>query len=511
MYRTGKLLPLLSAACATALVAVSFCPVALGDTVTKKDGTTVEGKVVADDETGVTVKTSLGEIKIARSDVRSVEKGKTSAELFKEKWDAVDRKDATALLDLADWCKENKLSREAKKVYREIVDKVDPENEAARRELGYINVEGKWKLKSEIDAEKKAAGDAEKKAKADKAKADKAKADKNKKSSGKSATKSDLGADMEFPAEVDGFVEAGKEAADADAKEKADLDDFFGAKFSVMTSEHFHLGVQMPPDEAEFHLRVAEKCYVDVNRLMGFEPDFKIFGPRVFQFFHVQQKTAYNDLVEWIHKSVVQLDFETKRFLKDGGGLSTWTEKGPLGACFEGGAPLKNRIPQWLGTRYIAAFTRGGARDWLEEGFGMFLAIHEFGVSLMTSTTMTKYENKVEIADKNSDNAYKLVCWDIIEGRAEGDYSWNTMRQKKLNALDYVDLAKCWSVVDFLMLEENRENFKKYCALLATTEDEEAALQKSFGWSGMELDKRWAEYVRKAYEKAPPSAKKKSG
>lgn len=472
----------------------------IADTVTKKDGTKIEGKIVEQNDEGVTIDTPLGQIKIPKSDIRAVESGKTSAELFKDKWEEVDRTDAEALLELAQWCDENKLSREAKKVYREIVEKVDPDHEAANRALGNVNVDGQWKTKAEVDAEKKAKAEAEKKAKADKAKADK-----NKKTTSKSkGSKAKFEGGLEFPPEIDDFVKEGAERAEEDSKVKNDLEGHFGQKFSAASSKSFQFAVQMPPEEADFHVYVAEKSLFDANAMFDLPPGTQAWQGR-FMIFHAKQKGTYTDMVDWLDKNVAEIKPETKKFFKDGGGLSTMTQKGPLCAHYETNVPLKNAIPQWIGNFYVTAVSRGGAREWLQQGFGMYLAIHQFGVSLLTFVTETKYENTVEIADKNSDSAYRLICWDIVNGKFAEDgesKAWSELRTKDLNSLDYADLAKCWSLVDFFMTE-HREKFQEYVRKCGGYKDEEEALRAVFGWDGAALDDAWAEFVKTNYEKVP--------
>jgi hypothetical protein len=496
MRPNSKLLRPLLIAALTAVPAA----IVIADTVTKKDGSKIEGKIVEQNDEMVTIETPLGQIKIPRSDIRTIESGKTSAELFKDKWEEVDRSDADALLDLARWCEENKLSREAKKVYREIVEKVDPDHDAANRALGNVKVDGEWKTKAEVDAEKKAAAEAEKKAKAEKAKADK-----NKKPTGKAkGSKAKTEGGLEFPPDIDEFVKEGEERAEADGKVKDDLEDHFGQKFSAASSKSFQFAVQMPPEEAEFHVRVAEKSLYDANMLFDLPPGTQAWQGR-FMIFHALQKGTYTDMVDWLDKNVAEIKPETKKFFKDGGGLSTMTSKGPLCAHYETNVPLKNAIPQWIGNFYVTAVSRGGAREWLQQGFGMYLAIHEFGVSLLTFVTEKKYENTVEIADKNSDSAYKLICFDIVNGKFSEDgesKAWNDLRTKDLNSLDYADLAKCWSLVDFF-LTEHREKFQEYVRKCGAHQDEEAALREVFGWDGAALDDAWAEYVKTNYEKVP--------
>ncbi len=486
-----------------ALAAAVPCAIAIADTVTKKDGTKIEGKIIEQNDAGVTIDTTLGQLKIPKADIKDVQTGKTSAEQFQEKWDAVDRKDASALLDLAKWCEENKLSREAKKVYREIVDKVEPNNEAARRALGFVKVGDTWKTKTEIDAEKKAADDKAKAEKNKNAKPDKAKTDKNKKSG-----KATAGGDLEFPPDIKPFIEAGKENATEDKKLASSMKDDLSRNFSTLTSENFRMAIQLPPDDAATHLKIAEKCLFDANGMFDLGADNKTWSGKMM-IFEVNQKGDFHDLTNWVHKNYAEIPDQMRKSNKDSGGLTFGSPKGPVCTFYESGVPLKNAIPQWVGMFFITGYSRNGVREWMRQGFAMNLAIHEFGVSLLTFVTDTKYENNVEIADKNSDNAYKLLCWDMIEGRLEtGTHPWNELRKKDLNALDYADLAKSWSMVDFLM-NEKKEELKKFLAICAQHKDEEDALRAAFGFDGLELDKQWEAYVRANYEKAPPSAPKK--
>lgn len=502
-------LPIRAATLAAAILGLAV-PLALADTVIKTDGTKVEGKIIENTADHVLISTKLGEIKIPKSDIRTTEEGKTLADQFKDKWEAVDKADAIALAELAEWCDENKLSRESKKVWRAILD-VDPDDEGARRALGYVKVDGEWKSKADLDAEKKAAELA--KAKADKEKAAKAKPEKGKTAKGKPAGTSgeipmaNATKAADFP-ETKSLMESG----DTDKEKDQQVATDFGQgvlgtnRCSVMSSARFKLFTPMPPDDTQFHLALAERCAMDCNRMFGLDPEQRLWN-EPFLIFHVKQKGSYNDLVDWLDSHILEFKPEEKKFFKEGGGLLA--ERKPLAALAESGVPLKNAIPQWTGKAFIVYYTGGAARLWLREGFAMYVAVTEFGVSLLTFVDQSKYENAVEVADKNSDTAYRLVCQDLIAGKfSDVPHAWNDIREKGLNQLDYVDLAKCWSICDFLMQSENRENFMKYLAGLRSVQDEEQALQSAFGWSGKDLDDHWATWVKETYKDAPVAPSK---
>jgi len=128
-------------AVAAALLLAGF---ALGDVVHYKGGRKAEGKVVAEDADSVTLETKFGRIRIPRKDIEKVERGKTTLEQFRERFEALQKKpDVAALAELARWCQEKGLTAEWKDVLRSIVQ-ADPENEAANTALGLVRHEGKW-------------------------------------------------------------------------------------------------------------------------------------------------------------------------------------------------------------------------------------------------------------------------------------------------------------------------------------------------------------------------------
>ncbi|MFG0320138.1 MAG: hypothetical protein ACF8XB_22895, partial [Planctomycetota bacterium JB042] len=101
-------------ALAAGLLLLGSLDLASADTVHRKDGRKVDGEIIKETDAEVVVQTKFGPVTIPRSDVLTISKGATPTEQFRERWDGVDRGDALALLDLADWCKENRLSREAR-------------------------------------------------------------------------------------------------------------------------------------------------------------------------------------------------------------------------------------------------------------------------------------------------------------------------------------------------------------------------------------------------------------
>ncbi len=484
-----------SASCRLVLIAGSvflgvLASTAWADKVLYKDGRApVEGSVVEQNADQVVIQTKFGQVTIPMKDVLRIETGKTAAETFKEKWAAVDQNNVEALLALATWCDDNGLSRETKKIYRRVIE-VDPNHETAHRALGDVLVDGKWVSKKDLDAQEKARKDLEKK---EKAEADKAKkAAGTAKKGGKAAAG---GTQSEASAEVAPFLTVIAENKEEDEKLRQSLEDFFGQKFTVQTCERFSLRGQLPMDENGRLLAFGEKMLVTVNKLFGKEPGFQPW-PGQYLWFHVKQKGTYQDLIDWIDKNVDKFDADSKKFFKDGGGLMS-TQPKPLSAKLEGGLPLDHEMANEVGNMWVSWYA-GNPRSWLREGFGAYTCVLEFGVNELWHSTNTKYAGKTDLAEKNKDAHMRLVCHDIIAGASEKPHPFIEIFQKKLNDLDYADLAKSWSLVDFLMTE-HREQFDEYLRKLRGYPDDETAFREIFGWSSEDLEGKWKDYVLKNY------------
>lgn len=106
---------------AAAIAVVLFAGSAIADEVKKKDGTVLEGEIIAEDDDSVTIKHRLGEIKIPRKEVESIEKKpvkSVEADLDKIKKTTMDKLDALAKEA------EKGNRKDAAKAIREIIEDV---------------------------------------------------------------------------------------------------------------------------------------------------------------------------------------------------------------------------------------------------------------------------------------------------------------------------------------------------------------------------------------------------
>ncbi|MBI1850863.1 MAG: hypothetical protein HYR85_11015 [Planctomycetes bacterium] len=137
---------------------------ARADVVHLRSGGKVEGTIVEENTREVVVKTAFGTQKIARTDVASIEKGKTTREIYEEKKAALKPGDAEAIYQLALWCHDQNFGKEWKQHLEETI-KADPDHAAARKALGFVKQGDAWMTPKEAAATKSKAYEDEMKAK----------------------------------------------------------------------------------------------------------------------------------------------------------------------------------------------------------------------------------------------------------------------------------------------------------------------------------------------------------
>gem|GEM_PF-3408060 len=139
-----------------------FCSYLSADVIHLKDGRKVEGVIVTKDGDKVSIKTKFGIVEFPMTDVLKIEEKKTVDQLYKEKLANANPRDTGELMELAEWCSENKLISKAKKHLKQIIS-LDTNHEVAREKLGYVKYEGKWVTKRTLDKLKREAEIAAKK------------------------------------------------------------------------------------------------------------------------------------------------------------------------------------------------------------------------------------------------------------------------------------------------------------------------------------------------------------
>jgi hypothetical protein len=137
------------AAIAAGLVAGGMSLALAEDVVTKTDGAKLRGKVLSDTPDEVRIKTAGGVIAIPRGEVSTVDREKDLASELAARNGALEKKpSAKGYFDLARWCEEHELFIAQAECLQRVI-KLEPDNEAARHELGYRRLKGKWVSETE--------------------------------------------------------------------------------------------------------------------------------------------------------------------------------------------------------------------------------------------------------------------------------------------------------------------------------------------------------------------------
>ena len=128
---------------ATALITLMLSGLALADEVTLTSGRTLVG-IAHDEGERWMVETRLGDIRVRKSEVASVAKGRTTLHEYKERLDALTGcPTADEMFELALWAQDEGLIRYVNPVLTRTIE-IDPDHRQARSLLGFVYYEGQW-------------------------------------------------------------------------------------------------------------------------------------------------------------------------------------------------------------------------------------------------------------------------------------------------------------------------------------------------------------------------------
>lgn len=118
------------------------------DELLMKDGRRVEGTITREDNTQVVIETRLGRQTFLKKDVKEITRGKTSKDVFDERFQAA--ASSGEFLELGRWADERKLRSEARKAMKRVVE-LDTDNAEAREYLGYRRYKDEWLKRKEYE------------------------------------------------------------------------------------------------------------------------------------------------------------------------------------------------------------------------------------------------------------------------------------------------------------------------------------------------------------------------
>ncbi len=479
------------------LAFVAVAAVASADTITFKDGRTLEGKIVSDDGETVTFKTRFGTQSVSRRDIAKLERGLTLLDEYKKRKEALKKDDLDSRLELAEWCRSNKLMTEMKEVYRTVLA-IDPNHPIANRELGRVQVNGVWYATSELDKVKEAENLARGLVKYKGEWIPKEDAEKLEQGLKKVG---DVWMSADEEMEAKGFVKADGKWVRPEEKERLEVEQrvesALGFKPSVVFSSHFTVVTLLGNDHAKEISSRAEEVY----RLFGLsfenKPDAQFWAGRV-QLYVLDRKSNYEDFVNFLDRivpGVARDDEERKRYMRAAGFLQTGGKVRLAGTSIEKDKFQLNQIDHMVSHFLLTSYV-GNVPPWLYEGFASWMEVKFDQASRVHCTTKTSYGDRTDIADKVSSSASwpELIKESVT---SKTDTPFGAILGIPLNQLDYEHLSKSWSIISML-IETNKDGFISFCRHLRSG-DQQKALKSGLGATAEEIDEKWREWVLKKY------------
>ncbi len=500
-----------------ALVVTSMARSARADEIVLRGGGTVEGKILEETPAAVKIKTRFGVQTYPRAKIVKVVYKKTRREEFDERFAKVDKKDAAALMALAEWAREQGLTRERKTVLRAVIA-ADPEHVAAHKALGHVRVDGEWMSKQD----------------AARAKADREAADKRAKGmvryKGEWVTREEMEArekgwvkvgDKWLPLEeanrARGLVKIGEEwvpAEEADARRAAlELQGALGVELVAAATKNFRVFSQFDKEHAQQVAEACEKVLTAINEKMGYRG--RGAPPQTpYPVYLFKTSKPYRLFVDRMAKQTRQSQAWAKHAKKNQG---FWIYRPPINCDFLGHRRQPDVIhgvvfnQGWLCLEQMSgAFTY--PPNWLSVGMGMWAEMQALGSSKSTASTFG-YGKKKAAKDRWSKSELWKEALKVAVGEHR-DTPLDSLLLKGLNELERGDLPKCWSVVDWL-IETRPAEFRKYAQRVrrefpSCTEHESVspkkirdadarAFEHAFGKTPGEIDAEWRAYVSANY------------
>jgi len=490
--------------------------------VRTKDGKTHEGKVLAQDATVVVIETTFdGRKELARADVVAVDLTTPPLrEQFAFRLEGA--KDVPALLAVHDWAKGRGFKAELLDVWRKVVA-VDPAHVRAHKALGHLLVDKRWWTPEEKAAAEAAAQEAEMRAKGLVphdgrwvTPREKEALEQGLRKDGEDWVTEEVFHARRGERKVDGrWVRVGE----AEGKTRAEvLTKVLGIPMVALWGPHVDVLHELGPDEAAAVLESAEKVAAGFHRLFRPVPEDKLDGLRV----EVVVPHKAPSYARFVREFAKANEIEKMKGLETWATSSSkmksfwWTDpQAAIGAFLFPNtlAVLKSTVAHSMTyvllNRYKFNFRFGSA--WLTEGLAYHLELR--GVGPSSAFTI----GRAGIPGGGDPTVWQdTTKWpELLRGAAlsSQDTPMPRLAAAKADGLSLADLAKAWSVVDYLVTLDPTK-FKAFVdgTKLHRDDPEEGALRAAYGFDFRALEAQWRAHVTAAAPPAPapPAAPGKS-
>jgi hypothetical protein len=486
----------------------------LADVIHLKNGRTIEGVVLSDDGRVVRLKTSFGNVDVPHSDIARIEKKLTPIQEYEDRRGKLKPDDAEGHYQLALFCKKEKLRKQERELYALTLE-IDDQHAGANQAVGNVEHEGTWMTPAMRDSRLSDASEAEMRARGlvkhggewvtpeDKEKLEQGLV----KYEGRWMTPDEV-------QEAKGFVKYNGGWIRKEELERRKFEDHYGKimKLDVKVAFTEHFMAVGPFEEAELTAICvgAEQVYVQFLQIFGLHPKTNLFKGSEEDSDRTRCHIVYSKLA--LHYTHV-VDAFCERYPQDMPPSRANLMKQQKGfyfvypSCYIVGFMFPNTFDQVrasvmhktshaLVMRY--KYASGFFPWWLIEGLGTYQEICAIGRCDTYCITERGYGAPEGDANQKwaGMNEWKQLVKSQVVGM--GDKSLIALSRNGLNELDFRDLAKCWSLMEWL-IAKRREKFVALVDKLKVKTDFRKAVEDVFGITAEQLDKEWRDYVRNTY------------
>jgi len=479
------------------LAVLAFLLLAAGvraDTILFKNGRSIEGEVLHEGSKWIEVKTRYGTQKIDRATVKEIRRGLTPEQQLAKERDEVEPDDLDGLVRLARFAGENRLRADARELWESVLG-LDPDHEEANLALGRVRYQGEWYTRTELERKQEEEWRARGYVRYDDEWIPVEEAERRRAQEGAEAVVTDEAE----PSRIEDAIEPEVNARVEDAlAAQAEIHDAVGATPLTVTTEHF-LIVSFLDREQSIELgRKAEETVRWVFELLEGDPLVRPW-PGQARYYAFDGRTRYADFLTRVIPHYIE-DPRFRDYLARAAaegrlsGMSSRTNGIPFFADFQVRDTRWNNLIHAKVSIYCLENYCGRIPPWLRSGFAAFAEIELTGESHVRSFTNPRYGGRADLADKATDSTKwpELLRYTV---RSQDDPALGELAHRALNAMDFLDLSKAWSVVDFL-IETRHDAFVEYCRLLRRGSPHEA-FERAMGAPYEAIDTEWRGWLTK--------------
>jgi hypothetical protein len=487
------------------MILVCLAPVALADIIELKGGGTVEGEILSESAESVLIKTRYGKMDIPRARIAKITRSKSVRQEYEDRLLALKADDAEGHFQLALWAKSQGLRKESSALVEKAAE-IDPMHAGANEALGRVLFEGRYVTPEERESILRGREDDEMGKRGLVRYKDRWVTPEEKSALERGLVKHEgrwMTPDEKKKAQ--GFVRyKGEWIHEDDLERLKDLDRFRAVvkgKLEAIDTPHFRFFTVYPEAQTRKVAEACERVYDQFFRVFDLAEGEKVFHRAKCRVFLFRKAIYFDRFMDWFGPEMELEPARVNLIRQNRGTYYIYPE--PYIAGYQFPDPfeqLMGRTVHKVGHIMIHGWKYDGEWMpwWITEGLGAYWEIAVLGRCDTYFITIRDYGNMGDsMAEKWRDSEdWKVKLKGIVGSRR--DPSLVDIRKKTLNEIGHVELAKSWSVVDWL-IARHRKEFIEFILLMKRGEKQDDAARKAFGKNWREMDKEWREYVSANY------------